>query len=342
MFRFSHPEILYLLLIVPVFILFFVLMKKKKNEAITEFGDWALLKPLMPLYSPFRENVKFIMLLLVVFFLVIAAAGPQFGSRLQQVKAEGVEMEILLDVSNSMLSEDIKPNRLERSKLAISRIVDKLGNDKMGLIVFAGDAYVQIPMTTDYSAAKMFLSEINTKIVPVQGTAIGRALEMATKSFSENEKVSKVIIIITDGENHQDNAIEAAKKAKAQGIVIHTIGMGSEQGAPIPDGSGGYRKDASGKTVVSKLDEQTLKKIAGIGEGMYIRASNANIGLNTIVREIERMEKGEIEENVYTDYDDKFHYFLWIALLLSFVELFYLARRNKYFMKINIFKHRER
>lgn len=338
MFRFAHTWVLYLLVLIPVLIAFFVVMRSRKKRALKAFGELELITPLMPMYSSGRETFKFIIILLVIFFTIIGAAGPQFGSKLKQVQKEGIEIEILLDVSNSMLAEDIKPNRLERAKLAISRMVDKLSNDKVGLIVFAGDAYVQLPITTDYSATKLFLSNIDTDVVPVQGTAIGKAIDLAVKSFSGDEGSSKAIIVITDGENHQDDAVKAAERARERGINVFAIGMGQEQGVPIPDGKGGYRKDGSGNTVVSKLDEPMLKEIAKAGEGMYIRATNTDIGLEAILDEVGELKKGLLEERIYTDYDDKFPYFLWVALVLAVFEILVLERKNRYLMKINIFK----
>lgn len=340
MFRFAHPELLYLLIVIPLLIVFYVVMVGKKKKAIAEFGNPELLKPLMPLLSFKRGAWKFVMLLLALVFVILGVAGPQFGSKLQQVKKKGVELMIALDVSNSMMAQDIKPSRLEKAKMAISRMVEKLSNDKVGLIVFAGDAYVQLPITTDYSSAKLFLSNISADIVPVQGTAIGAAIDLAAKSFTPETETSKAIIVITDGENHQDDAIAAAKKAHEKGIAIHTIGMGLEQGAPIPEKGqlGQFMKDGSGNIVVSKLDEQTLREIAKAGEGIYVRASNTDVGLTQLLDEVNRMEKSLLEERVYTDYAEKYQYFLLVGLFFVFVEFMILGRKNKHLMKINIFK----
>lgn len=340
MFRFAHPELLYLLIVIPLLIVFYVVMVGKKKKAIAEFGNPELLKPLMPLLSFKRGAWKFVMLLLALSFVILGVAGPQFGSKLQQVKKQGVELMIALDVSNSMMAEDIKPSRLEKAKMAIARMVEKLSNDKVGLIVFAGDAYVQLPITTDYSSAKLFLSNISTDIVPVQGTAIGAAIDLAAKSFTPETETSKAIIVITDGENHQDDAVAAAKNAHEKGIAIHTIGMGLEQGAPIPEQGhpGQFMKDGNGNVVVSKLDEQALKEIAKAGEGVYVRASNANVGLTQLLDEVNQMEKSLLEERVYTDYAEKYQYFLLVGLFFVFVEFMILGRKNKHFMKINIFK----
>lgn len=340
MFRFAHPGLLYLLIVIPLLIVFFVVMARKKKKAIAEFGNPELLMPLMPLLSFRRGAWKFVMLMLALIFVIVGVAGPQFGSKLQQVKKKGVELMIALDVSNSMMAQDIKPSRLEKAKMAIARMVEKLSNDKVGLIVFAGDAYVQLPITTDYSSAKLFLSNISTDVVPIQGTAIGSAIDLAAKSFTPETETSKAIIVITDGENHQDDAVAAAKRAREKGITVHTIGMGLEQGAPIPEKGhpGQFMKDGSGNIVVSKLDEKTLKEIAKSGEGLYVRASNTEVGLTQLLDEVNRMEKTLLEERVYTDYAEKYQYFLLVGLFFIFVEFMILGRKNKHFMKINLFR----
>lgn len=296
-------------------------------------------QPLMPLQSYKRETLKFILVLVALFFVILGVAGPQFGSKLQQVKKEGVELIIALDVSNSMMAQDIKPSRLDAAKQAISRMVEKLSDDKVGLIVFAGDAYVQLPITTDYSSAKLFLSGINTDIVPIQGTAIGTAIDLAAKSFTPDTEASKAIIVITDGENHQDDAIAAAKAAREKGIYVHTIGMGLAQGGPIPEkgNPGQYMRDGSGNPIISKLDEETLKEIAKAGEGIFVRASNSNVGLNTLLDEIDRMDKTLLEERVFSDYAEKYQYFLIMALIFVLLDFMVLGRKNKNFLKINIF-----
>ena len=340
MFRFAHPELLYLLIIIPLLIVFYVVMLTRKKKAIAEFGNPELLAPLMPLLSFKRGTWKFVMILLALLFVITGAAGPQFGSKLQQVQKKGIELMIALDVSNSMMAQDIKPSRLEKAKLAISRMIEKLSNDKVGLIVFAGDAYVQLPITTDYSSARLFLSGINTDIVPVQGTAIGAAIDLAAKSFTPETEASKAIIVITDGENHQDDAVAAARAAHKKGIYVHTIGMGLEQGAPIPQkgNPGQFMKDGKGNVIISKLDEQTLREIAKAGEGLYVRATNTEVGLNTLLDEVNQMEKALLDERVYSDYAEKYQYFFLAGLFFVFIEFMILGRKNRHFMKINIFK----
>jgi Ca-activated chloride channel family protein len=238
-----------------------------------------------------------------------------------------------------MMSNDIKPNRLEKSKSAIARLVEGLGEDKIGLIVFAGEAYTQLPITTDYSSARLFLSSISTDIVPIQGTAIGSAIELAAKSFTPDSKASRAIVVITDGENHRDDAVAAAASAREQGIIVHTIGMGLPQGAPIPvkNNPGQFHKDGEGNVVVSRLDEDMLKKIAAAGEGAYIRANNTRVGLKALFKEINKMDKTEIEAQVYSDYIERFQYFVGFGLILLLLDFLLLSRKNRRIMKIKLF-----
>lgn len=274
-------------------------------------------------------------------FLVIALANPQIGSKLIEGERKGIDLVIALDVSTSMLAKDIEPSRLERSKQSISRLIDQLGNDRIGIVVFAGQAYVQLPITTDYAAAKMFLSAINTNIVPVQGTAIGAAIELSAKSF-DNETHSKAIIIITDGENHEDDPVKQAKTASDQGINIFTVGMGLPEGAPIPDYDSynrqtGFKKDKQGNTVVTRLNEGMLQQIAAAGNGIYVRANNTQVGLNKIFDEISKLEKTEFESKIFSDYESRFHYFIALSLLFLILEILIFERKNKWLRKIKLF-----
>lgn len=307
---------------------------------MAKFGQREILSVLMPDASNARPLLKYFLLLLALTSIIIGAARPQFGSQLKKVKREGIEIMIALDVSNSMLAEDIEPNRLERSKRAISQLVDKLTDDKIGLIVFAGEAYTQLPITSDYVSAKLFLNSISTQIVPTQGTAIGAAIDLAAKSFTPQFVGNKVIIVITDGENHEDDALGAAAKAAEEGIVVHTIGLGSPKGALIPDysnGQKGYKKDSKGNTIVTKLDEQMLQSIAQAGKGMYIRANNTQMGLNALFNEVNKMQKTELESQVYAEYDEKFQYFIGLGLLLIFLDFIVLERKNRYLKNIKLF-----
>jgi Ca-activated chloride channel family protein len=299
-----------------------------------------MMKFLMPFASKNRPRFKFFILMLALAFIILGIARPQYGSKLKKVKREGVELIIALDVSNSMLAEDIQPNRLERAKLAISRLVDKLKDDKIGLIVFAGDAYTQLPITSDYNSAKLFLNSVSTQIVPKQGTAIGAAIGLGMRSFTPSSKSNKAIIVITDGENHEDDAISAAKSAVENGIVVHAIGMGLPQGSPIPvlrSGAKEYLKDNQGNVVITKLNETMLEQISAAGNGIYVRANNAQVGLNTLFDEINKLEKSEMESLVYSDYEDQFQYFFAIAMALILLEFVILERKNRYLKNIKLF-----
>jgi Ca-activated chloride channel family protein len=339
-FRFDHPELLYLFALVPILIILFWLSHLIKKKALQKFGEMNIISQLMPYASFTRPVYKFAILILALSFVIIGISGPQFGSKLQKIKRKGVEVIIALDVSNSMMAQDIQPNRLERAKRAISKMVDKLNNDKVGLIVFAGEAYTQLPITTDYASAKLFLSTISTDIVPIQGTAIGSAIQLATRSFTPDSEASKAIIVITDGENHEDDAVTAANTAKEMGITVHTIAMGLPEGAPIPVslGSSDFRRDDDGNIVISKLNQNMVEEIANAGGGKAVIANNTTTGLNVLFNEINKMDKTELEAKVYTAYDEKFQLFLAIALLLLFIEFLVLERKNKHLKDINLFK----
>jgi Ca-activated chloride channel family protein len=340
MFRFAHIEYLYLLLLIPVLGFIFMIIFSQRRKAINRFGNPDVISPLMPEVSFSRPVVKSVLVLLALAVLVFGIARPQFGSKLREIKREGVEIIIALDVSNSMMAEDIKPNRLERAKQAIARLVDRLVNDKIGLIVFAGDAYTQIPITTDYVSAKLFLNAISTEIVPRQGTAIGSAIELGMRSFTQQEGTSKALIIITDGENHEDDAVEAAKLALEKGINVHTIGIGLPQGAPIPVYSGGqksYRTDRQGETIISKLDESMLRRISAAGEGVYIRSTDTRVGLDKLFDEINKMEKQEMESKIYSDYDERFQYVFGLGLFILLLEFIILERKNRWLNRIKLF-----
>jgi Ca-activated chloride channel homolog len=341
LFRFANPDFLYLLLLLPVMILLYIINVVRKNRALRRLGNIELIGTLVPEMSYSRPIVKFILQLIAVTAGIIILSRPQFGSKIEDVKKEGVEVIIALDVSNSMLAEDIQPDRLTRAKQAISRLVDNLDKDKIGLIIFAGDAYTQIPITTDYISAKMFLSSINPEMVPKQGTAIGAAISLGMKSFSPGEGKSKALIIITDGENHEDDPVSVAEEASKAGIVIHTIGIGSTEGVPIQmtiNGKKDFLKDVDGNTVITKLDEEILKKIAITANGSYVRASNSNIGLDAIFSDIKKMKKQELESTMYTEYNDQFQVFAAISLLLLVVDFIVMERKNRKLADIRLFK----
>jgi Ca-activated chloride channel homolog len=341
LFRFAHPDFLYLLLLLPVFVLLFIINEIRKKKALKRLGDTNLVNGLVPEMSRIRPVIKFVLQLTAFLSGVIMIARPQFGSKIEDVKKQGVEVIIALDVSNSMLAEDIQPDRLTRAKQAISRLVDDLENDKIGLIVFAGDAYIQIPITTDYISAKMFLSAINPNMVPKQGTAIGAAINLGVRSFSPGEGKSKAMIIITDGENHEDDPVKAAEEASKAGIIIHTVGIGSSNGVPIPmliNGKKDYLKDRDGNIVVTKLDEDILKKIALSTNGNYVRASNSNIGLDEIYDQIKKMKKQDLESTMYTEYNDQFQIFAAIAFFLLIADYMIMERKNRRLANIRLFK----
>jgi Ca-activated chloride channel family protein len=341
LFRFANPDFLYLLLLLPVLILLFILNQIRKTKALRRLGDANLVNGLVPEMSGLRPILKFALQLFAVSAGIIMIARPQFGSKIADVKKQGVEVIIALDVSNSMLAEDIQPDRLTRAKQAISRLVDNLEDDKIGLIVFAGDAYTQIPLTTDYISAKMFLSAITPDIVPKQGTAIGAAINLGMRSFSPGDGKSKALIIITDGENHEDDPVKEAEEAAAAGVIIHTLGIGSTEGVPIPvikNGRKDYLKDEDGSTVITKLDEEILKKVALSTNGNYVRASNSNIGLDEIFGDIKKMKKEDLESTMYTEYNDQYQIFAALALFLLLVDFVVMDRRNRRLANIRLFK----
>ncbi len=341
LFRFQSPELLYLLLVIPVLLVLFQLYRMANRRGLRRFGEESLVEGLMPERSKGRPVWKFLLLLAAYTALVFALARPQYGSRLEEVKKKGVEIMIALDVSNSMMAEDIQPSRLERAKQAISRLVDNLADDKIGLVVFAGDAYMQVPITNDYLSVKMFLDGVGPEMVPRQGTAIGSAIELAMKSFSPASEAGKSIIVITDGENHEDDAVGAAKEAAGKGITVYTLGMGLPQGAPIPVGGSGnsrnFLKDRDGKVVISKLDENMLSEIAAAGNGTYVRANNSRLGLGVLMEKINGMEKAELETRVFSEYDERFQYLAGLAFFLLLMEALLLDRKNKWISRINLF-----
>ncbi|MDR0363835.1 MAG: VWA domain-containing protein [Bacteroidales bacterium] len=341
-FKFANPQYLYALLIIPAMILLFVGMLYWRKKSLKRFGDNRLLSILVPDFSKGWPVVRLILLIAGFTFLIFAIADPQFGSKLEEVKRQGVDLVICLDVSNSMNAQDIKPSRLESAKRSISRLIDQLKGDRIGIVVFAGQAYVQLPITTDYSAARMFLTTINTDIVSTQGTAIAEAINTAMNSFNFDDAHSKAIVIITDGEDHEGDAIKAAQTAAEKGVKLFTIGMGLPEGSPIPilDNRGnvmGYRKDREGNTVVTKLDEVILQQLASIGSGMYVRANTSRAGLELIYEEINKMEKSEFDAKMFSDYEHQFQILLMFALSFTVIELFVLERKGRLQKKIKLF-----
>ncbi|MCQ2153777.1 MAG: VWA domain-containing protein [Bacteroidales bacterium] len=326
MLFFAQWKFLYLLLLVPVIPAVYAVLRRLRLRRIRAFGDSGLVGRLMPRYSGAKGWVKILLFDLAFAFFVLGISRPQIGAKLSEHEIRGAEIMICLDVSNSMLAEDYSPNRLERAKLAITRLVDKLQDDRIGLIVFAGSSFVQLPITTDYVSAKMFLSSISTESVPVQGTAIGDAVLTAARSFSAQSEKSRAIIVITDGENHEDDVVDAARQAAGLGIKVYTIGVGSVQGQPIPV-NGELLKDRSGNIVVTRLDENTLQQIAREGGGAYVHAGNGEFGLNPIIDDIRRMEDEKFNSVVFEEFDEQYMYFFAVALLLLVIEVLVGDRR---------------
>ncbi len=338
MFRFAHPDFLYLLFILPALIVFYVYAMAQKKKAIKKYGNPELLAELMPEVSRGRQRLKFWLLFGAIAMVIFVIAGPQFGSKLETVKRQGVEIMVCLDVSNSMLAEDVSPNRLEKAKQMLSKLTDGFNDDKMGLIVFAGDAFTQLPITSDYISAKMFLSSINPSMVSTQGTAIGAAINLALRSFTPSETSDKTIILITDGENHEDDAVKAAAAAAEKNIHVNIVGMGDPKGSPIPiAGANNYMKDKDGNVVITKLNEQMCQEIVAAGNGMYVRADNTNSAQKALQKEIEKMNKSELDSKVYSEYNEQFQTLAWIALILLIAEFLILERKNRVFKKVKLF-----
>jgi Ca-activated chloride channel family protein len=291
-------------------------------------GDESLVRQLMPSYSGSKGWIRLVLFSLAFLFFIIGLSRPQIGAKLKEHSTKGAEIMIALDVSNSMLAQDYSPNRLERAKLAISHLVDKLQDDRIGLIVFAGNSFVQLPITSDYVSAKMFLNSISTESVPVQGTAIGDAITTAIKGFSAQSHKSRAIIVITDGENHEDDPVAAAKQAADLGIKVYTIGVGSAEGQPIPM-NGGLLKDKDGNIVVTRLDEKTLQDIADAGKGAYIHAGNEEFGLNPIISDLRKMQDEKLSSVVFEEYDEQFMYFFAMALFFFVLEMIVGERKSK-------------
>ncbi len=328
MILFARSVYLWLLLLVPLIPVGYALARRLRTLRVRKFGDEALVEELMPSRSRSKGWVRIILWSLAFACFVIGLSRPQVGAKLSERETEGAEIMICLDVSNSMLAQDYSPNRLERAKLAISRIVDKLQEDRIGLIIFAGTSFVQLPITTDYVSAKMFLGSIDTGSVPIQGTAIGDAILTAAKGFSAQSEKSRAIIVITDGENHEDDPVAAARQATELGCKVYTIGVGSPQGQPIPV-EDGLLKDRDGNIVVTRLDEQILRDVAAAGNGAYIHAGNEEFGLNPIIDDIRKMEAEKFKSVVFEEYDEQYMYFFAAALALFVLELLIGERRAK-------------
>ena len=341
MFRFAYPEYLWLLWLLPLLVAVWTAAGQLARRRLSRFGRLETIRPLMPDASTGRRRLKFILYLTAFALLTLALARPQLGSKLREVESRGIEMMLVVDVSNSMLAEDFQPNRLERTKYAIDKLFDGLKQDRVGLVVFAGDAVVQLPITSDYRMARAFARRIDPSLVSVQGTAIGKALEQALLAFSGDTEQShgRVIILITDGENHDDDAIAVAERAAQMGVKIFTIGIGTPEGAPIQIG-GEFIKDETGEMVVSKLNEEMLARIADITGGAYVRSSKQSIGLDEIVKAINEMEQTELSMVRFEEFNEQYQYLLIAALVLLLLEFVVLDRRNPLLAHLNIFREK--
>ena len=343
MFRFANIEMLWWLITTPVFVIAYIIYTKHKRRQLMKFGDQELVAQLMPDASKGRPIWKFSLLLLAWVLLIVAGSRPQYGQQEKTIKRQGIEVMVALDISNSMLAEDVAPNRLDRAKQILSKMIDNMVDDKVGLVVFAGEAFTQLPITCDYVSAKMFLNTITANLISTQGTAIGAALQTAVTSFGATEsEVGRAIILITDGENHEDDAIAAAKQAQELGIQVFVVGIGKPEGSPIPKpGSNDYFKDRSGQVVVSRLNEEMCQQIAAAGKGIYVRCDNTNTAMRALQQELDRMATAELESTVYADYNEQYQSFVLIALLLIVIEFFILSRKNHRLTRMDLFGEKD-
>jgi len=333
MFRFANQELLFALFLLPALVLFFIWVQRMKKKALQRFGNLNLLEKLMLANSPGRQKIKKALVVTALFFFLVALARPQIGTRLEEVKRKGVDIFVAIDVSTSMLAEDIKPNRLEKAKHEVASFIDRLQGDRIGLIAFSGEAFVQCPLTLDYGAAKMFLDIMDPDLIPVPGTAIGKAIEMAIRSFSQTERKYKVLVLITDGEDTREDPMKMAELAEKEGIVIYTVGIGSPQGVPIPlyDDAGrqvGFKKDRQDNVVTSKLDQLMLEKIALQTSGKFYNATPAEMELGKIYDEIDKMEKKELSSKIFSQYEDRFQYFLAIGMVFLLLDVLLPERKR--------------
>ena len=339
MFRFGEPIYLYFLLIIPFLVVFYIYTNYRRRKKLRQYGDPELMAHLMPNVSKYRPDVKFWLVTAALVMVIFMLARPQFGSKMETVKRQGVETVVALDISNSMLAQDVTPSRLEKSKKLVSRLVETFNNDKVAMIVFAGEAFTQLPITSDYISAKMFLETISPSLITTQGTDIRGAIDLAMKSFTPNEGVGRAIVLITDGENHEGGAVEAAQQAAEKGVRVFVLGVGSPDGSPIPvEGTNDFRRDKDGNVVVTKLNEQMCQEIAKAGNGMYVRVDNTNNAERALNAEINKLAKADVETQVYTEFDEQFDVLAWLALVLLAVDVMLLNRKNPLFKNVKLFK----
>lgn len=338
MFRFEDPAYLYLLISLPLLILIRMYGLRKRKKQLKEFGDILLVKELMPNVSEGRRELKFWLMLAAVALIAVMLARPQMGTKISQDKRQGIEVMIALDISNSMKAEDVAPSRLDKSKMMIENLVDNFTDDKVGLVVFAGDAFIQLPITSDYVSAKMFLQNIDPSLIASQGTNLAEAVGLSSRSFTKQDNVGRAIIVITDGEDHEGGAVEAAKQAKKNGMRVFVLGVGSTKGTPIPDGNGGYMKDNTGQVVMSALNEEMCKQVAEAGGGAYIHVDNNNLAQRQLDNEISKLQKGDIMNVVYSEYDEQFQAVGILLIIILIVETIVLESKNPLLRKVKLFK----
>ena len=342
MFRFGEPVYLYLLIVIPILVILYLYSNYRRRKKLRRYGDMELLRHLMPEVSRFRPDIKFWLTLAALIMVIFMLAQPQFGSKMETVKRQGIETVVALDVSNSMMAQDVAPSRLEKSKKLISRLVETFNNDKVAMIVFAGEAFTQLPITSDYVSAKMFLETISPSLISTQGTDIRAAIDLAMKSFTPNEGVGRAIVLITDGENHEGGAIEAAQEAAKKGVHVFVLGVGSPDGSPIPvEGSNEFRRDKDGNVVVTRLNEDMCREIARAGGGMYVRVDNTNNAERALNAEISKLAKADVETQVFTEFNEQFQVLAWLALILLAAEAMLLNRKNPLFKNVKLFKQNE-
>ncbi len=346
MIDFAHKEFFYALIALPILVAVYFLSLYLRKKAIARFAETTLFKRLSTDSSLSKKNLKFILALVAFAFVLVAMIDPETGAHLENVNTSGSDIVITLDVSNSMNAQDITPSRLERAKEAVEQLINKLQGDRIGIVIFAGTSFVQLPITTDYNSAKLFLNEINTGLIPVQGTAIGEAITRSANLLTGQtdsliSKRSKSIILITDGENFEDDAVAASREAAGRGIVIHTIGVGSPEGVPIPvmanGKTTGYKKDKDGNTVITKLNMNLLETIAANSGGICIQASNSDMGLDKVISQINKMKKSNISIKRYRDYNEHFMIFAFIALIILIIDTFVTERKTKWYQQLNLF-----
>lgn len=338
MFRFESPAYLWLLWSIPVLAIIRFVCYKLRRKKLLRFGEMSLVNRLMPNVSEIRPSVKFWLSVAALALMIVMLARPQMGSKISHEERNGIETIIAMDISNSMLAEDVVPSRLQKSKMLVENLVDHFTNDKIGLVVFAGDAFVQLPITTDYVSAKMFLQDINPSLIQTQGTDIARAISLSMNSFTQQKGLGKAIILITDGEDHEGGALEAAKEAKKKGINVFILGVGSSNGAPIPLGNGDYMRDNAGNTVMTALNEQMCRDVAKAGSGTYIHVDNTSDAQEKLNDELSRLQKGETDNVVYSEYNEQFQAFALLALILLIIEACTLEAQNSLLRKVRLFR----